>query len=264
MNRLKKTLATLCALSLLVCQLGTIAFAQGSGAGVNGVTPLDSETSALDRLIGEQQNRKYADAGSYDSYLAEHDSAPRPETEIVIPALSYSKDDGADVRTGAYAGKDNALLWDSQDGAVEWTFEVQQEGVYNLGFLYCPIAYKGNDIELTLLLDGAVPYSNAQLIALPRLWENETNDFKQDRKGNEIRPDQVELFQWNEYGVIDNDAQYNGHLSFYLSKGTHTVRLEILHSFLSGAGARQLYGYVGGLVGGRLHRQPGVFAKIRS
>ncbi|MGF7141811.1 ABC-type glycerol-3-phosphate transport system substrate-binding protein [Anaerotaenia torta] len=170
---------------------------------------------------------------SYDSYLAEHGAASRPDRVIEIKGSNYLTQENAQAKVLSYMGRDNVLYWDSQEGSVTWEFEAEEEGLYHLYFDYCPIELKSADIQMGIRIDGKFPFRNAKTITLPRLFLDETYqgyrdwEFKQDVKGNEIRPKVNEVFEWQNHGLIDKDGQYNGQLEFYLSKGTHTISLEL-------------------------------------
>jgi len=171
---------------------------------------------------------------SYMDYLKAYEGAPSPDTIITIRAVdALSSDKGADARVASYQGKEQVLVWDSQKGIVDWEFEVLEEGFYNLNINYCPVSIKGNEIHLGIMIDGAYPYRNVETIALPRLFLDETyidahdNAFRQDTNGNEIRPKAVEQFKWQGHTVIDNDGQYTGALKFHLTRGMHTLSLDM-------------------------------------
>lgn len=170
---------------------------------------------------------------SYFDYLYSYADAKNPDTVINIPCSDFIYDEDAKASITSYKGMDEVLYWDSQQGNVTFEFEVLEEGLYNLGFYYCPISIKGNNIQLGIKIDGDYPYKSVETISLPRLFLDETyknftdNEFRRDSIGNEIRPTADEKFIWQKYTVIDGNGQYTGALMFYLSKGVHTLTLNM-------------------------------------
>lgn len=219
----RRLLATVCALALLsTMALPTLAAE-------------DADTTA-DVVVEQagQEGTESADTPSYYDYLQKYKDAARPTGKLTVNAADFVKDEGANVEIGSYQGKDNVVLWDSQEGKLTWQIEVPETGLYNMSLLYAPIELKGNDIQLAMLIDGKLPYTNADSLAYPRLYrdqvdpEKETDGrFEVDSQGNEVRPDAVETFEWQNYETIDSKGAYNGPLQFYLEKGTHTITLEM-------------------------------------
>lgn len=192
-----------------------------------------TEAAVITSSTPDMNNTDYQYVASYYDYLMEHETAAHPDTTIDIIGNQFLSQEDANVSIASYNGKDDVLRWDSQEGTVTWEFDVAEEGLYNLAFNYCPMKLKSNDIQLGILLDGSFPFTNAKTITLPRVFLDETYqsyhdwDFEIDNLGNEIRPKANEVFEWQTYTVVDGDGQYNGELQFYLSKGKHTITLEM-------------------------------------
>lgn len=231
MKKFRGFIALLSVIALSTNSLGmTQAFA-GNGLVASGST--ESSVEVSDQLEKLDAAYTYSDITSYYNYLAEHTAAAHPNKTIEIKGKEYLSQANANAGVTSYYGKDEVLYWDSQEGTVTWEFQVEEEGFYNLALEYCPIALKNGNIQLGIQLDGAFPFYNARTITLPRLFLDETyegyNDgqFELDKAGNELRPKQNEIFEWQSYTVVDGDGQYNGSLQFFLSKGTHTITLEM-------------------------------------
>lgn len=165
---------------------------------------------------------------SMGEYAAMHEDAVYPAEPIVINALDYADENGSGFREEDLDGL-AALLLDASQRSATWRFFVENEGFYNLAFLYQALPGKTGDIELRLLLDGTVPYKNAEIITLPRWWRNATPQgerFAQDEIGNEIRPKQIEITEWRTHTAIDSHGQYREPLVFFLEKGAHELTLD--------------------------------------
>ncbi len=171
---------------------------------------------------------RYSGAVSYYDYMTQYTDAARPSDVITINAAADFTDEAAGVRADSDSDGDY-LHWDSQQGKVSWKFDVKKAGLYNLQFDYKPIKYKGNEIQLAVYIDGALPHDSASAISLPRIFLNDSygDEFRRDSLGNQIRPTAIEQFDRFTHSAIDYDGEYNGLLSFYLTEGAHTLTVEM-------------------------------------
>lgn len=122
-------------------------------------------------------------------------------------------------------------------------------------------ASSGNDaaMERYILIDGAVPYTEARAVEFARIWcdfyefENEQGEtvqmysnseefkefirshygdyenyrpFMKDGNGNELKPEKTLVAEWAETYLYDSTGYYNDPLCFYLSEGEHTISLQ--------------------------------------
>jgi len=170
---------------------------------------------------------------SYTSYIVKYTGEPSPDIEIVVKGSEYISDHGANVEIRDYEGKDNVLYWASQEGSVEWKVVVPRAGLYNMSITYCAIPGKNNNIKMRLYIDGQIPFSGVDGFELTRVYKNETNDFAQDSRGNQLRPRQVEVLKWITAPITDAEGRHNDPFKFYFSEGEHTIRLEIISEALA-------------------------------
>lgn len=153
-------------------------------------------------------------------------------TSVVIPANQYtSVSKEANVSVAPLEGRTNVLKWESGSGTVDYTFTVPESGFYRLTLTYFPLSKAGasesrRDIIRSLFIDGELPFDEARLITMKRLWKDETFPPRQDQFGNHIRPKQEQLMEWQVWDVSDYLNEYPEPHRFYLTKGEHTLRLE--------------------------------------
>lgn len=171
--------------------------------------------------------------GGYREYLEEYSDKDYPDLRIVARGSDYSLETDSNVSVKDYMGKDDVLFWDSQEGYVEWTVDVPESGLYNLGMVYCPIESRNIDIELRLYINREVPFRGSERFILYRTWQNETNDFRKDGRGNELRPRQIEVFEWRKSAVIDPEGLENDPFYFYFEEGENTIGFEIINEPLA-------------------------------
>lgn len=183
----------------------------------------------------EQSGNAGSGLPSYAEYRKLHGDAEEiPEdTRIEICGGVFLSEENTEAYVTSYMGRDNCLYWDAPGGSVTWEFEAPQTGYYNLALTYCAIPMKNADILFDILLDGELPYENAQNVSFRRLYLDETyfgmNDcsFRQDYKGNELRADLVEQFDWQTRLAQDPQRGHVGPMCFYLSEGSHTLTLKL-------------------------------------
>ncbi|SHE81437.1 ABC-type glycerol-3-phosphate transport system, substrate-binding protein [Caldanaerobius fijiensis DSM 17918] len=118
-----------------------------------------------------------------------------------------------------------ALVWDDSVKWFEWTFDVPEDGLYQLYMRYYPLKGKRSPIVRKLIVDGVVPFQEALNVSFERLWVDKGKPVR-DSNGDDIRPLQEEKTMWNYEGFSDSKGFYPEPFRLYFSKGKHTIRLE--------------------------------------
>ena len=162
---------------------------------------------------------------SYNVYYALHKDSGADTTDYIT--LNW------DSEPTVYGGKPEILkdyndcagnsikLTETQD--ISWRFSVSQPGFYFLRFYYCPAEGTGSSIERRILLDGSVPFREADSITLDRIWQNDDKSPEYDIQGNQLVISQVEAPDWRTQYVEDPTGYVGTPLCFYLSAGEHTL-----------------------------------------
>lgn len=191
----------------------------------------DTVGSSTDDLVvstdleTEESQSLYVEQTTYSDYYDEYSTQTRPSKEIFINGIDYISAENGEFSTGKYEGSSgDVLIWDSLEGSVTYEFDVEETGIYCLEMSYYNIVSSSNTIELSLELDGEVPYSTADRIQLNKVWIDE-EEIKEDSNGNQIRPSQVQQGMWQVTDIKDVDGLFNDPLIFYLEKGSHTITL---------------------------------------
>lgn len=170
----------------------------------------------------------YVEQTSYSDYYDLYGGQTRPETPIVIEAASFSDATG-EIATGSYGTdgdmRDNVLLWNDTAGSVTYTVDVPETGIYCMEFSYFPMENSFTSVELSLLINGELPYDTAERLTLTKAYVNE-KDIYYDERGNQIRPSQVQKGMWMESFAKDVDGLFNDPLIVYLEQGTNEITLE--------------------------------------
>ena len=224
----KRIVATLVSINLLATMVAYPSlFTQAENDIDSDVTMGTSDEYGI-ALYNEEQSEEqplYVEQTTYSEYYDQYSSEKRPDDEILINATDYISTEDGDFTVEKYEGSnDDVLVWDSVEGSVTYQFDVKETGIYCLEMSYYNIVCNSNQIELSLSIDGEVPYSTADRIQLNKVWVNE-EDIKTDEKGNQIRPSQIQQGMWQVTDIEDVDGLFNDSLIFYLEEGTHTITL---------------------------------------
>ena len=167
--------------------------------------------------------------GTYEGYLLQHKDAQLPADGVTIDVLGFSE------ATGAEAGADPANLKSSaavlitnEDSSVTWEVDVPKSGMYYIVFEYCPIKSRGINAERAILINGESPFRGADTQQFTRFWTDDPEDEeKYDNRGNQIRPQQMEILQWATKYASDNNSGYvQEPYRFYFKQGINTLTLE--------------------------------------
>lgn len=128
----------------------------------------------------------------------------------------------------------------AEGGFAEWTFTIEKEGLYNISADYLPIVGKPTYAEMSVLIDGAVPYKESSTVRFSRTYydvglsdcEGEY-EIEHDTQGNDVSPDAAERVQWNTTVLHDYDYNTDSDLVFYFTAGQHTLRLESMREAIA-------------------------------
>ena len=165
-------------------------------------------------------------AGSYASYRNAHQGAPVITNHYVeINASDLTAAFPApDIREG-FEGRAGQTIITGDTGYVEFTFNVQYEGLYNIYIEYFPIEGRGNDIERRLLINGELPFNHAAFLNFSRFWEL-SGPIERDSRGNDLRPSLREVSRWQGTYFSDYLGYQNRPYLFFFQQGENTIRLE--------------------------------------
>lgn len=224
-------------LSGLLSVVTALSIVSPVGLRVGAVTEITQ--SEFDQLVSRYTVSK--DSVGYKEYIAAHDQV-RPETELTVEAADYVRYELGD--TGAvptiyqdYQGMAGKSVLTAEDSLIEYEFQVEQSGYYDLSLLYYPVEGKNSAIQRSVFLDGALPYEELSLVEFQRIWtvdaaEEYVNEdgvtlrrWGKDNQGNDLKPGCVETPEWVESCLYDSEGYVTTQLALYLTAGTHTVTL---------------------------------------
>lgn len=160
---------------------------------------------------------------TYTGYLNEHADAQDMTCEAEIDLFDYASSGKVEVYTN-YEGTDKALFTDT-DSSVSFHVQVPQTGYYNLYMEYLIPESRGVAAERGVRINGEFPFEDAQNITFTRIW-TDGGEVKTDNQGNQIRPTQIEVYDWQSSCFEDDMGYITEPYRFYLEKGDNEITLE--------------------------------------
>ena len=143
--------------------------------------------------------------------------------EAEIDLFDYASSGKVEVYTN-YEGTDKALFTDT-DSSVSFHVQVPQTGYYNLYMEYLIPESRGVAAERGVRINGEFPFEDAQNITFTRIW-TDGGEVKTDNQGNQIRPTQIEVYDWQSSCFEDDMGYITEPYRFYLEKGDNEITLE--------------------------------------
>ncbi len=224
---------------------GVLALTLALPIGALAQEPADETAAELTRSGFEELVSEYAvSAGKlgYKDYVLRHEGGDRPEEEITIDAGGYTRyeeaDDPADPEVRPdFEGMEGESVLTAENSLIEFSFDVEREGYYDLSLLYYPVEGKNSAIQRSIFLDGLLPYSELSLVEFQRVWACDVKDtyagdggvellsWSKDNQGNDLKPGMTEQPEWVESYVYDSQGYVTTPLSLYLTEGEHTLTL---------------------------------------
>ncbi|MCR5584897.1 MAG: extracellular solute-binding protein [Lachnospiraceae bacterium] len=192
---------------------------------------------------GEEKNYKYKYEGydltadvkgteredSYTKYLAKHDVNAEPRLSgngIEIDLGNYVSGEGVKF-VESFEGRNNVLYTDNES-MVTWKVNVPESGFYNLQMDYFATQSRGVAVERGIYINGALPFADAGNMLFTRIWKD-GGEKRVDNQGNEIRPTQVEVFDWQTGYFRDDMGYITEPYKFWLEAGEQTIGLEAVN-----------------------------------
>ena len=217
-------------LMAVTCLVAPLSASAASTSADKGSTDLNSETK---KIVDSYD--KNSESNSYYDYYNHFSSKKSYSGYIDINATKYA--DIEHKKIGTYDKKKAVILNDSNKW-VEYKVTVPESAKYGISIDYYQLPYKEKDIELTVYVDGRLPYTEAQQISVPRIWEDSIDKknvpegayfecANKDGLADDTRPSQKEKQIWTTRDLINVQGLYTDPYQFYLTKGTHTLRFKL-------------------------------------
>lgn len=161
--------------------------------------------------------------GTYTGYLNDHANAADASDSADVDLFTYTSTGDVEVKEN-YEGIEKALFTGT-GSLVTWEVEVPESGYYNLYIEYLLPESRGVAAERVVYINGEIPFEDARNVSFSRIW-TDGGEVKVDNQGNEIRPTQVEVFDWQSAYFRDDMGYITEPYRFYLEKGMNSISLE--------------------------------------
>lgn len=188
-------------------------------------TPVPQDSTTI--ILEDEETVTWSDdTVSYADALAEYEAngyeSPGSDVQINLPITeAYGE---TDLTIESKEGVDSVDFTEDVE-YVEWKFNVEKSGLYELYLNYRNVISYGMQIQRKIYLDGEVPFKELNNVYLYRYYE-EDGEVTKNAIGDEVWPKNNEHEIWQVQGVMDYDGYYETPLQFYLSEGEHTIRIE--------------------------------------
>ena len=161
-------------------------------------------------------------SGTYKEYVMNHQGAAKPSKTVDVNLTNYTSEGSVSAYSGekAVAG---SLLTDI-NSKVTFTANVQEAGFYNIYIEYLVPKSHGVPAERSVTIHNEVPFLDAQNLSFSRIWMDD-GEKKIDNQGNEIRPSQIEYFDWQKTYLQDDRGYEAEPYMFYFKAGENIITL---------------------------------------
>lgn len=142
----------------------------------------------------------------YGRYLEQHQDAPFVESGITIDM------------SGMEVSHESPM--------AETSFEVQEEGMYQICMTYMDLLNDDLSIEVGFYFDDVAPYSELENVLFSKIYIRESETIEKDEFGNEIRPSVVENQRIHSEWAKNKTGMYLEPYAVFLTKGTHKIAVK--------------------------------------
>ena len=165
--------------------------------------------------------------GTYTNYLLDHEGADKPAESIEVDLYSNQSEGDVHEETALEGGVEKAL-YTGADSKVTWKVNVPKSGLYNICVDYFLPESRGVVAERSVSINGEEPFEDAKNITFTRIW-TDGGEVRVDNQGNEIRPTQVEVFDWQKAYFRDDMGFVTEPYQFYFEQGENELTLDAVN-----------------------------------
>lgn len=189
-------------------------------ASLGGVEDFHDKYEGADLTAGVEGMER---GGTYTEYLNSHGDAAYCRQSAEVDLFDYDSTGEVELYND-YEGADRAL-YTGTGSLVTWKINVPETGFYNIRMEYLIPESRGVAAERAVYVNGEIPFEDARNISFTRIW-TDGGEPRTDNQGNEIRPTQVEVYDWQESCFRDDMGYITEPYLFYLEKGENEISLE--------------------------------------
>ena len=124
----------------------------------------------------------------------------------------------------------DTFVLENTDNTKSFNFNVENDGWYTINWDYRSIDDGSNNHQVAVMIDGKYPFTDLQLIEVPRMWLSGEISVLED--GTQVRGNAVADESWSTYTIYDNTGLVMDPYMIYFSKGTHTVDIKMIDGMI--------------------------------
>ncbi|WP_026658471.1 extracellular solute-binding protein [Butyrivibrio sp. AC2005] len=162
--------------------------------------------------------------GTYTNYLQDHADADKPSESIDVDLYNNQSEGDVHEENNPEGDADKAL-YTGTGSKVTWKVNVPKAGLYNLYINYFLPESRGVAAERSVFINGEAPFEDAKNITFTRIWAD-GGEVKVDNQKNEIRPTQVEVFDWQKAYFRDDMGFITEPYQFFFEQGENELTIE--------------------------------------
>ncbi|MCR5330542.1 MAG: extracellular solute-binding protein [Lachnospiraceae bacterium] len=168
--------------------------------------------------------------GTYRDYLNSHSDAAYPDAEVSVNVADFQGEGDVNLLSaGELAGYGKSFgaqsaVYTGLNSTVSWNVNVPTSGFYNIYVEYVIPESHGVPAERSISINGSLPFEDAQNVSFARIWKD-GGQKKIDNQGNEIRPQQIEQYDWQSCRLSDVRGYENKPYKFFLESGNNVITL---------------------------------------
>ncbi|MBQ2923392.1 MAG: extracellular solute-binding protein [Tyzzerella sp.] len=183
--------------------------------------------SVMDRT---ESDFYYTDYQTYNEYITGFTGDGNATGIITASAQDYDVSVSKEITVNEYDGVKAVTA--SEDSLLVIPVSVEESGFYNIVLDYYPVSDGAASIKFELLVDGELPFQEAQNMSLKRVWKDE-EEKDYDSQGNQIRLPSSESPMWMNTTLSDTSGFSQEPFRFWLEKGAHTIAFSVYQNTLA-------------------------------
>lgn len=174
-------------------------------------------TDTLEDVVGIEDN-------GYESYRASAEEWEYGTEQLLNIQNITAKSDNSEISENINSADKNGVII-PDNGYATWQFKCDKDSSYVIEVSYMAAEKSSGNIELALLIDGEIPFSEVSIVSFERTYEQEAGEFATNAAGNHLKPEVNEIFIWKQKQISDSSGYITEPFIFNFKEGTHTVSL---------------------------------------
>jgi len=190
-----------------------------------------SVLSALGNVTEKNESKEAINESSnssllgYSDYYASIKNIADAKNDIILDYNNLEKNSTAAILKEELYGVRNSIAFSNIDDRAIFSFDVIENGKYNLLFDYAGIQGTSMDIQIEVYVDGKLLFDDMKELELLRWWKNSSDKWLVDRDGNEVTSEQIESFNFRKQYAYDSSGIEKNYFEIALTKGKHIIEI---------------------------------------